>query len=139
MRVELTFKDGTTIGLSSNSVLEPSGNVYVRNRFYVYAPDGYVPSFVSLFSDEDNLDEMLFIAYADDEDRVLFRHELHHYNIVAQIGRKLLEEVDTSTGEKTSYYRLYAVLEQPTPIERQEPIPDPETEEVLNILLGVEE
>lgn len=138
MRVDLTFKDGTTIALLESSTLIPSGSFYVRNRFRIHVIDGNVAAFTSLFENEDNLDDMLFTGYFDDGQTIAFQHELHHYTIVSDIGRKFIEMTDTTTGEVISYYNLVAILEQPTPIEREEPIPDPETEEIINILLGGE-
>ena len=138
MRVELTFKDGSSIALLDSSVLEPSGSLYVRNRFRIYVIDGNVATFVSAFSDKDNLDEMVFTAYRDDTDEIMYQYELSHYTIVADIGRKHFETTNPQTGEIVSTYQLVAILEQPTPIEREEPIPDPETEEIINILLGGE-
>lgn len=138
MRVELTFKDGSSIALLDSSTLEPSGSLYVRNRFRAYVPDGNVASFVSAFSDEDNLDEMLFTAYMDETNDIAYQYELHHYTIVADISRKRFEKTNMQTGDVETYYNLVAILEQPTPIEREEPIPDPETEEIINILLGGE-
>lgn len=139
MRLELTFKNGNTIVLADNSAIEVSGSLYARNKFRVYAPDAGVASFFTYFSDPENLDEMLFIGYADNTDDVLFRQELAHYTIVAEIGRKLFESTNPNTGDKISSYQMYAVIEQPTPIEREEPVPDPETEEIIDILLGREE
>ena len=139
MRLELTFKNGTTLIVSENSVIEPSGSLDVRNKLRVFAPDVNLPAFVSMFSDEENLDELLFVGYVDDTDDEIFRHELHHYTIVAELGKKHFESTDPATGEKISTYLLTAVLEQPTPIEQGEPVPDPETEEILDILLGREE
>lgn len=139
MIIELIFKDGTGIRLLESSSLIPSSSIYVRNQFRVHVIDGNVASFVEVFSNKYNLDEMTFIGYFDDGETVAFRHDLKYYNIVSDIGRKLFEMTNASTGETISYYNLVAVLEQPTPIERQEPIIDPEAEEVIDILMGVEE
>lgn len=137
MVVELTFKNGNTIRLLEESAIVPSGDVYVRNKFEVHAPDVDMTAFVLNFSDVENLDYMQFVAYSDDTTRrELFRHVLEHYTVVSSIGRKLIESTNPNTGAKQSVYHLYAVLEQPTPIERGEPVPDPETEEIVDILLG---
>lgn len=135
MRQELTLKDGTTIALLGTSALELSGNINVRNRFYAYVIDGDVATFVSLFSDIDNLEEMTFTGY-DESGEIAYQHRLKYYNIVSSIGRDRIEKTDSETGETTFEYNLKAVLEQPTASERTEPSPDPETEEILNILLG---
>lgn len=137
MRIELTFKDGTSIALLEDSSIEPSTSLYIRNKLRLYVIDGNVASFVAVFSNKDNLDDMYLTAYIDN-DEILYEHHLEHYTLVSDIGRKLFQYSDAATGELISEYRLVAVIEQPTPIEREEPVPDPETEEIINILLGGE-
>lgn len=137
MRYELTFNDGSSIALLEDSVIEPSNSIYVRNRLRLHVIDGNVASFVSVFDDKTKIEHMIFKAFYD-EGELAYSYDLEYYTIVADVGRKLIQTVDSQTGIVSSVYHLVAILEQPTPIEREEPIPDPEAEEIISILLGGE-
>lgn len=136
MTQDLMFKDGTTIDLLEDSAIQPSGSIFIRNKFLIHAQDGDLATFVALFANTDNLDEMLFTGY-NVAGEVMYQHHLYHYTIVSDIGRKYIETVDSTTGEVSSTYHLVATLEQPTAAERESH--DHEAEEIMNILLGVEE
>ena len=136
MRQDLMFKDGTLIDILNESVLEPSGNAYIRNKFQIHVGDGDLAEFMTLFADPANLDEMLFTGYNDDNE-IIYQHHIYYYDIVSNIGRKLFETVNSETGTVTSVYHLVVTLEQPTAAERE--AHDHEAEEIMDILLGVEE
>lgn len=133
MTQTLMFKNGDTLSILNESVLIPSGSVFVRNKFSVHVEDGDFMSFLTAFSNTENLGEMLFTGLNDDGE-VMFQHHLYNYNIVSDIGRKLIETTNTETGEVTKVYHLVAMLEQPTKSEGGGS--DPEADEIVDILLG---
>lgn len=135
MTQTLMFKNGDTLSILNESVLIPSGSVFVRNKFSVHVEDGDFMSFLTAFSNTENLGEMLFTGLNDDGE-VMFQHHLYNYNIVSDIGRKLIETTNTETGEVTKTYHLVAMLEQPTKSEGGGS--DPEADEIVDILLGRE-
>lgn len=135
MTQTLMFKNGDTLSILNESVLIPSGSVFVRNKFSVHVEDGDFMSFLTAFSNTENLGEMLFTGLNDDGE-VMFQHHLYNYNIVSDIGRKLIETTNTETGEVTKVYHLVAMLEQPTKSEGGGS--DPEADEIVDILLGRE-
>lgn len=135
MTQTLMFKNGDTLSILNESVLIPSGSVFVRNKFSVHVTDGDFTSFLTAFSNTENLGEMLFTGL-NDEGEVIFQHHLYNYNIVSDIGRKLIETTDTETGEVTKVYHFVAMLEQPTKSEGGGS--DPEADEIVDILLGRE-
>ena len=135
MTQTLMFKNGDTLSILNESVLIPSGSVFVRNKFSVHVEDGDFMSFLAAFSNTENLGEMLFTGLNDDGE-VMFQHHLYNYNIVSDIGRKLIETTDTESGEVTKVYHLVAMLEQPTKSEGGGS--DPEADEIVDILLGRE-
>ena len=136
MTQTLMFKNGVTVQILNDSVLIPSGSTYIRNKFAVHMLDGDFTPFVTMFSDTDNMSEMLFTGYDDDGETVLFQHHLYNYNLVSDLGRKLFETTDTETGKVTKVYHLVAMLEQPTKSEGGGS--DPEADEIVDILLGRE-
>lgn len=135
MTQTLMFKNGDTLSILNESVLIPSGSVFVRNKFSVHVTDGDFTSFLTAFSNTENLGEMLFTGLNDDGE-VMFQHHLYNYNIVSDIGRKLIETTNTETGAVTKVYHLVAMLEQPTKSEGGGS--DPEADEIVDILLGRE-
>lgn len=130
----ITLKDGTVFNVLNDTVIQPSGSVFVRNKFIVHAADGDLASFVAMFSNIANLEDITFTGLSDDGS-ILFVHHLHRYNIVAEIGKKLVEVSTGEAGETEREYQLVAILEQPTRYESG----GGEEAEILDILLGVEE
>ena len=135
MTQTLMFKNGDTLSILNESVLIPSGSVFVRNKFSVHVADGDFMSFLTAFSNTENLSEMLFTGLNDDGE-VIFQHHLYNYNIASDISKKLIETIDTETGKVTKTYHLVAMLEQPTKSEGGGS--DPEADEIVDILLGRE-
>ena len=130
----ITLKDGTVFNVLNNTVIQPSGSVFVRNKFLIYAENGELVPFVTMLSNTANLEDIVFDGLSDDG-TIVFRHFLHRYNILAEVGRKLVEVSTGEAGEVTREYQLFAVLEQPTVYESG----GGEESEILDILLGVEE
>lgn len=91
----------------------PSGNANVRSKMYVYMADDAMTltEFAALFTEE-NLET---VTLKGDGFETIFSN----YTVVQSVGRELVTEVDTSTGETVSEYRLLAKLEQLTYTEQK--------------------
>ena len=92
----------------------PSSNPNVRSQMYVYMAEDTMAldEFIALFADEANLERITFKGET-------FENVYENYTVVQSVGKELITEVDFTTGETISEYRLVAKLEQLTYIEQK--------------------
>ena len=92
----------------------PSNNPNIRSQMYVYMTMDTMTfeEFITLFADEVNLETITFKGET-------FENMYENYTVVQSVGKELVTEVDFTTGEVISEYRLVAKLEQLTYIEQK--------------------
>lgn len=92
----------------------PSSNPNMRSQMYIYMPMDTMTleEFITLFADEANLETITFKGET-------FENVYENYTVVQSVGKELITEVDFTTGEAISEYRLVAKLEQLTYIEQK--------------------
>lgn len=119
--LKIKMADGVERDVLENTVIYPSYNTAIRNRFEIHMDSEAMSldDFIALFSDE-NTSEIHLINEINADSEVQKTDTVYYdYSIISSIGLQRAMSSDIKTGEPTETINLVAVLEQPTYIEKQ--------------------
>ena len=129
-----TFADGTQKTVLTDTTIYPTGSSMIRSHMELHMAEDAMTleAFEEFLSDKEKTIKIT-LTMTDDAGDVLYENDYSYFVILAEVGKKTVQVIDTETGAVTEEKHLVARLEQLTYIEQQL-----QDLEIVDILLGRE-